>query len=263
MIKETEPKKAFKNLKKNIDTSKYLIEELFYKIALAYLYETSYRSNQVDIEEYTSSIKSDASSKQDHSYLLLNYVVDQIINEKIFEKFIIEHFMTISRELGYPDISVKLIEAKFENNPKDIASATQLFDTYVEANNFMKINAISMKISAIPGMEMYSVHSIQSLYMLSKTEGALPSTIDLALMFAKKHFDKIPEGEKIIPKEGQLYIKILNAKNMYAEALGYINLHPEIYSSDFERQREIIRILELQVNKLKSDNKLEELITIQ
>lgn len=162
--------------------------------------------------------------------------------------------MTIAREIGYSELSVKLIEAKVEDNPDDFDSILQLFETYVASNDYMKMNMTSKKIALKFSKPEYNVHSIQSFYMLSQSSDAMTGSIDLAFMFAKKHIGSFSESDKIPSNDGKLYIKIMLKKNMFNEALEFISEHPEVYSSEFEIERLKISILESQIEYLKSSN---------
>ena len=236
MIQETDPKKAFKSIRKSIDQSKYLTEELFYKIVLSYLYKIS---NHLD------------TSDLDPAKTILEEVASTLIGENIYEKFIVDHFMTIAQELGYSNTAIKVIEAKSKHQESSDQNAIiQLFEAYVSINDFMKMNAVSKKI----GLPKYEMHSIQSIYMLSQSDAAPPGTIDLAFMFMNKHIGNYAESDKVPSNEGKLYIKILNAKNMHTQAIDYIQAHPEIYSSTFELSLEIKKLLEHQVDFLKSSD---------
>lgn len=190
---------------------------------------------------------------------LFEEVMTKIIEFKAYDEFLVSHFMNMSKELGYADtMGVKVAEARYENDPSNQVNALQLFDTYVSINDFMKMNATSTKIATTFGLDKYSIHSIQSLYMLSQTDGALPNTIDLVYMFGKRHIDKYSDEDKIPVVDGQLYLKILKKKNMSSEALEFIQKHPETFSSDLEKSREIISLLQFEIDSFKKQGKIEE-----
>ena len=187
--------------------------------------------------------------------------------------------MTITRELGYSDLAVKILESKSNNDPTDQKSALELFDAYVAANDFMKMNATSMKISNTFGLPKYKVHNVQSLYMLSQSETAPPNMIDLAYMFAKKLIDEHGEGN-IPPSEGKLYAKILAAKGMYNEALDFVQNTQGLFAitnedkvtaedskeeipadNEFEKSRKIIEIMTEQATKDSSGENQAKLVT--
>lgn len=238
-MEEIEAKKFIKSIKKDIGSSRSIVEELFYKIALAYCYEKN--NKNMDAKE------------------LFEEVMAKIIQYKSYDEFLVGHFMSMSKELGYADtMGVKVAEARYENDPSNQENALQLFDTYVSINDFMKMNATSKKIETTFGLNKYAIHSIQSLYMLSQTEGAFPNTIDLAYMFCKIHIDKFPKDDKIPAVDGQLYLKILKKKNMSTEALEFIQNHPETFSSDLDKSRECVSILQFEIDSLKQQGKLEE-----
>ena len=169
----------------------------------------------------------------------------------------------MSREMGFSEMSVKISEERFNNNPKDQWAALQLFDTYIETSNFMKMNAISMKIAMQFGLTQFTVHNIESLYLLSQAEGSLPNTIDLAYMFAKKYIDKFKPEDKIKPCDGKLYIKILKKKGLTEDAITFLNSHPEIFPIDLERSREKCNIYSKEIERLKNSDKHDELVEVQ
>ena len=241
-IEELDYKKVNKNITKMIDSARSVVEELFYKTALGYLYDKSHKTVE--------------------SKKLLDEILERILEHKVFDEFLVEHFMSICRELGYADMSVKLAEARYNNNPNDHNNAVQMFNTYVATNDFMKMNGTSSKIATTFSLPQYAVHSIQSLYMLSQSEGSPPNIIDLAYMFAKKHIDKFGDEDEIPPSEGKLYVKILQAKSMAQEALQFIEKHSAIYSGDLERARSKIDILKSHIEKASSNqgdvNELQE-----
>lgn len=96
-------------------------------------------------------------------------------------------------------MGVRLAEAEFENNPNDVNTALQMFDIYVGTNDFMKMNATSMRIFNTFKLPEYQLHGIQSMYMLSQSPHGQSSTIDLALMFINKHMEKYSDDDKIFP----------------------------------------------------------------
>lgn len=236
---EVDFKKAHKSIKKSIESARSVVEELFYKTGLAYLHDKNHKNVE---------------SKE-----LLDEIMQRVVEGKIFDDFLVDHFMSICNELGYPDMSVKVAEARYNDDPNDQKCALQMFDTYVSTNDFMKMNATSMKIATTFGFSEFSIHSIQSLYMLSQSDGALPNTIDLAYMFAKRHMDKFKDEDKVFPCDGKLYLKILKKKGMSQEASMFIQKHPETFSGDLERARENIDILQGEINILKQKGKLLDL----
>ena len=211
---------------------------------LSYLYKTSNYSDTSELDPARST---------------LGEVANTLIGEGIYEKFIVDHFMAIAMELGYSNTAIKVIEAKSKHQESDDQNAIiQLFEAYVSVNDFMKMNAVSKKI----GLPKYKMHSIQSIYMLSRSDAAPPGTITLAFMFVNKHIGNYTESDKVPSNEGKLYLKILKAMNMHTQAIDYIQAHPEIYSSAFERSLEIIKLLESQVNFLKSSD-IDKLLLVQ
>lgn len=201
-------------------------------------------------------------NKKVESKEFLEEVMKRIINDDIYDEFLVEHFMSMCKELGYTNMSVTIAEAKYNHDPGNQTSAIQLFETYVSINDFMKMNAISMKIFNMFGLENYEIHGIQSLYMLSQSDKGSPTTIDLAYMFANKHISSY--GDEPIPSSfGKLYIKILRAKSLSNKAKEFIENHPETFSSSLDRSKEIISILAERISKLKKLEKYDELIAIQ
>jgi hypothetical protein len=241
-IEDIDPKKNIKTLKKSISESRSVVEELFYKIAYAYLHETMNKT--VESKEF------------------LEEVMRRIINDDIYDEFLITHFMSMCKELGHTSMSVKIAEAKYNNNPEDQASALQLFETYVSINNFMKMNAISMKIYNMFSLPIYEIHGIQSLYMFSQSDKGMASTLDLAYMFANKIV--ISYGDEPIPPSfGRLYIKILRAKSSRIKAIEFIEKYPDTFSGYLERSKQIISILAERISQLKKSGNIDELQAIQ
>ena len=191
----------------------------------------------------------------------MDEILDTIIKDKVYDDFLVEHFINLWREMGYSDMGVKIAEEKYNNNPKDETSALQLFNTYIETSNFMKMNSIWMKIASQFGLSQFSVHNIQSLYMLSQAEGSLPNTIDLAYMFAKKYIEKFKDEDKIKPWEGKLYLKILKKKGLTEDALKFLKTHAEVYPIDLERSREKLSILINEIEKLKNTDKHDKILS--
>lgn len=201
-------------------------------------------------------------NKKLESKEILEEVMKRIINDDIYDEFLVEHFMSMCKELGYTSMSVKIAEEKYNHDPNNQTSAIQLFETYVSINDFMKMNAISMKIFNMFNLEKYEIHGIQSLYMLSQSDKGSPTTIDLAYMFANKHISNY--GDEPIPSSfGKLYIKILRAKSLSNKAKEFIQNHPETFTSNLDRSKEIISILSERISILKKDEKFDELIAIQ
>lgn len=204
----------------------------------------------------------DKAHKTVESKELLDEVLEKILKDKIFEEFLIEHFMSICRELGYADMSVKVAEARYKDNPNDQNSALRMFDTYVATNDFMKMNATSMKIATTFKLDEYSIHSIQSLYLLSQSPNSPPNIIDLAFMFAQKHMEKFSDSDQVFPADGKLYLKILKVKKKTQEALEFLEKHPETYSSELELARAKIDILRQEVDSSHNEEFAKKLIKV-
>ena len=168
-----------KTLKKSIESSRSVVEELFYKTAFAYLHDKMNKT--LECKE------------------ILEGILERITVDKIFDNFLVQHFISSCKELSLIDMGVKLVEAKHNNNPDDQNTSLQLFDMYVSINDFMKMNATSMKIFNTFKLPEYQIHGIQSLYMLSQSGKGMPNTIDLALMFANIHMQKYTDEDKVFP----------------------------------------------------------------
>ncbi|CAI2376857.1 unnamed protein product [Moneuplotes crassus] len=234
-----DPKKNIKTLKKSIASSRSVVEELFYRLAYAYLLNKM--------------------NKTEESEEIIEEVLQKIITDKIYDKFLVDHFVRSCKELDYMEKSVRLSEAKFENNPDDKDNALQMFDIYVATNNFMKMNMTSMKIFNTFNFSEYQIHGIQSMYMLSQSEQGMPNTIDLAFMFANKYMQKYSDEDKVFPCDGKLFLKIMKKKGMTQQALEFIEKHPETFNGDLEKSREIISILHQEIDQLKKGGKLYDL----
>lgn len=175
----------------------------------------------------------------EEAFSLLDKAIETIIAENVLDAGLISHVGVVAKELGCDAKVLHLYEKLCEKNPKNKEWQINLFNSYCGENEYYKMYMQASKIASNFKEQAFQAHAQLSLYLFAKSGIAPPGTIDMAFM----SIAKLAEGPLLNRGVADLYLRVLQDKNMHEKAIEFIEAHHDLYPLVSERRRLIMEIL--------------------